>query len=209
MILLVLTLIRCHTVPYSMAAQSLLQSQQLMSATCIYNSRPEPELVLTARRSGYSRWSWPSRTSTCRTASSSMIVSLPPYQFTPWEKSPKFLTFQGLKLGFSKDQLPVILYMEGCLPIIDLKRNGKTGWCYLLPSFWLRRLTSGIDYRGTYRSPADLLNAQLSLQQTRFLGTAAVQLRQKSHHPPANQAPDMVQQIQEYDGVCDGMWYGG
>lgn len=55
MILLVLTFIGCHTVPYSMAAQSLLQSQQLMSATCIYNSRPEPELVLTARRSGYSR----------------------------------------------------------------------------------------------------------------------------------------------------------
>lgn len=82
MILLVLTLIRCHTVPYSMAAQSLLQSQQLMSATCIYDSLPEPELVLTARRSGYSRWSWPSRTSTCRTASSSKNVSLPPYQFT-------------------------------------------------------------------------------------------------------------------------------
>ena len=164
-----------------------------MSATSIYNSPPEPELVLTARRSGYSRWSWPSRTSTCRTANLHCEKNTQISRWTQYE-----IDVPRPEAGLLERPAPSHS-LNGGVPAHNRPEKKRKDWM-MLPSFW------NWLYRNIFRSPADLLNVQLSLQQTRFLGTAAVQLRQKSHHPPANQAPDMVQQIQEYDVVCDGMW---
>ncbi len=117
MILLVLALVGCHTVPYSMAAQSLLPSQQLMSATCIYNS--PPNLIYSLQRAVDTHAEVGLQALQPAASSSKIVNFLHTCQFTR-NKHQNFkvnsklnhettLTFQGLKLGFSKDQLPVIL----------------------------------------------------------------------------------------------------